>query len=138
MPLGESRAVVGSFFRLTHVQNPGGVFGLSFGGPYIHLAFAIGALVAVGFLLWRTPPAEGLAILGLACVLGGAVGNAADRVRLGVVVDFLDLGIGAYRWWVFNVADACVTAGTGLLVLCYGRQGRDGSTPDARSHDTSS
>ena len=133
---GESRPILGTLFRLTYVQNPGGVFGLRFGGACVHLVFAVGALAAVGLLLWRTPPAERLVILGLALVLGGAVGNAIDRVRLGVVVDFLDFGVAGFRWWVFNVADACVTTGTGLLVLFYGRQRREGSAPNAGSGDT--
>ncbi len=53
----------------------------------------------------------------LVLVLGGAVGNLADRVRLGEVVDFIDMGLGFHRWPVFNVADIAITAG--VVLFCY-------------------
>jgi len=53
-------------------------------------------------------------------VLGGAIGNIIDRVRFGVVIDFLDFGIGTARWWVFNLADTCVSVGTALLIFAFG------------------
>lgn len=70
--------------------------------------------------------------IGLSLVLGGAIGNIIDRVRFGVVIDFLDFGIGATRWWVFNLADACVSVGTILLIYILGiaptsRKNRDTS-----------
>jgi signal peptidase II len=122
MFLGQSIPVLGGIFRLTYIHNPGAVFGLRLGGGGLHLAVAVVAMVLVGAMLWRLPPTEGLARVALALVLGGAVGNVIDRVRLGEVIDFLDFGIGDVRWWIFNLADACVTTGAGLLVLAYGRQ----------------
>ena len=125
MALGESVPVLGSFFRLTYIQNPGAVFGLRLGGQAIHLLFAVVALVLVVAMLWRMPQGERLASLGLALVLGGALGNIVDRLRFGVVIDFLDFGFGDWRWWVFNVADACVTTGAGLLMVAYSFQKPD-------------
>ncbi len=122
MALGESIPVLGSFFKLTYIHNPGAVFGLTLGGKVLHLLFAGAALVLVGVLLWRLPAAERLAAVGLALVLGGAIGNVVDRLRFGVVIDFLDFGVGSLRWWVFNLADSCVTTGAGLLILSYGFQ----------------
>ena len=58
------------------------------------------------------------------------MGNVIDRVRLGEVIDFLDFGIGGLRWWIFNLADTCVTAGAGLLILAYGRQRREDDADD--------
>jgi signal peptidase II len=130
MTLGQSVPVVDDLVRFTYIHNPGAVFGLRIGGGSLHLAVALVAMVLVGAMLWRLPPTEGLARVGLALVLGGAAGNVIDRIRLGEVIDFLDFGIGDVRWWIFNLADACVTTGAGLLVLAYGRQhgreGRDG------------
>ena len=125
MFLGESVSVLGSFFRLTYIHNPGAVFGLTFGGKYLHLLLAGAALVVVGIMLWRLPTAEKYGSLGLALVFGGAIGNVIDRLRFGWVVDFLDFGFGDVRWWIFNVADACVTVGAALLIISYGRQEKE-------------
>jgi signal peptidase II len=78
------------------------------------------ALIIVAVMWIRLPPNQRVASAGLALVLGGAVGNVVDRIRFGAVVDFLDFGIGSLRWWVFNVADASVTVGAGLLILGCG------------------
>lgn len=127
MFLGESIPVLGSFFRLTYIHNPGAVFGLRLGGNVAHLIFAGVALIVVAVMWLRLPPGERVASAGLALVLGGAVGNVIDRVRFGAVVDFLDFGFGSLRWWVFNVADASVTVGAGLLILGCGllKDGKD-------------
>lgn len=127
MFLGESIPVLGSFFRLTYIHNPGAVFGLRLGGNVAHLIFAGVALIVVAVMWLRLAPGERVASAGLALVLGGAVGNVIDRVRFGAVVDFLDFGFGSFRWWVFNVADASVTVGAGLLILGCGllKDGKD-------------
>ncbi len=130
MALGESIPVLGAFFRLTYIHNPGAVFGLRLGGKGLHLLFAGGALILVGVMLWRLPTKERATATGLALVLGGAIGNVVDRIRFGVVIDFLDFGVGSLRWWVFNLADACVTTGAGLLILSYGFQRRDEGETD--------
>lgn len=120
MTLGESVPVLGSFFHLTYIQNPGAVFGIRLGNPYLHLSLACVALLVVGGLLWRLSPEDRLAAIGLTLVLGGAIGNIIDRVRFGVVIDFLDFGIGTARWWVFNLADTSVSVGTVLLIFAFG------------------
>lgn len=120
MTLGESVPVLGSFFKLTYIHNPGAVFGIRLGNPYLHLLLACVALIVVGGLLWRISPEDRLAAIGLTLVLGGAIGNIIDRVRFGVVIDFLDFGIGTARWWVFNLADTCVSVGTALLIFAFG------------------
>ena len=138
MALGESVPVLGAFFRLTYIQNPGAVFGLRLGNPSLHLALAFVALIVVGGLLWRLSSEDRRTAIGLSLVLGGAIGNIIDRVRYGVVIDFLDFGIGAARWWVFNLADACVSAGTILLIFTLGiaptsRKNRDTSPNSTES-----
>lgn len=120
MMLGDSIPVLGSFFRLTYIQNPGAVFGLRLGGNVAHLVFAGVALILVAVMWLRLPPHERVASAGLALVLGGAIGNVIDRIRFSAVIDFLDFGIGSVRWWVFNVADAAVSVGAVLLILGSG------------------
>jgi len=63
------------------------------------------------------PLADRLARLGVASILGGAIGNLTDRVRLGYVIDFVDGGIGDLRWYTFNVADAAISCALLLLIL---------------------
>ena len=104
------------------------VFGLRLGSPAVHLVLAGVALALVCYLLWRLPENERLTAVGLALVLGGAIGNIIDRLRFGVVLDFLDFGFGATRWWIFNLADTWVSIGTGLLIVAYGWGKRDGDS----------
>ncbi|RPJ42985.1 MAG: signal peptidase II [Candidatus Latescibacterota bacterium] len=123
LPHGSSVPVLGDKLRLTHVQNPGGAFGLFRNSGS---AFAIASVAAVIVLLWALTRYEARsrasrAALGL--VLGGAVGNLVDRVRFGRVVDFLDAGWGDLRWPVFNVADIAVVAGVILFLLAAMRSG---------------
>jgi len=131
MALYESVSVLGSFFRLTYIHNPGAVFGLRLGSVYVHLALAAVALVFVCVLLWRLPADAKWPAVGLALVLGGAVGNMIDRVLFGVVIDFLDFGFGDTRWWIFNLADSWVSVGTVLLLFTYGHQASDEADSDA-------
>jgi signal peptidase II len=131
MHLYESVSVIGHFFRFTYIHNPGAVFGLRLGGAYFHLALAVVALVFVCVLLWRLPPGSLWPAVGLALVLGGAIGNMIDRLRFGVVIDFLDFGVGDTRWWIFNLADSWVSVGTVLLLFTYGLQSSDEADDDA-------
>ena len=131
MAEGEAIPVLGTLLRLTYIHNPGGVFGLSLGGRYLHLALAAAALAVVCFMFARMPSGGVLARIGLSLLLGGALGNLVDRVLFGEVIDFLDMGIGPYRWWIFNVADACVTVGVGLLMVSYGFQRHDVGETDS-------
>jgi signal peptidase II len=100
-------------FRFTHVRNTGAAFGLFPQGGALFLVIAV-VVSAVIIYYYRQVPAGGwLLRLALGLQLGGALGNVMDRVRLGYVVDFLDV----WRWPVFNVADSCIVIGVGLLVL---------------------
>lgn len=116
LPLGASVPVIPGFFNLTHVHNPGGAFGFLAGvSPQVRAAlFIFASLAAAGLILWiyfQTPPHQRLLASGLALVFGGAIGNLVDRIRFGVVVDFLDFYIGNWHWPAFNVADSAITVG---------------------------
>ncbi len=120
--LHESIPVWGDFFRLTYIFNPGAAFGLHLGpySRYIFLGLSILALVVLA-LMYRSTPAERVArLVAIGAIAGGALGNIIDRIRSPAgVVDFLDFGIGPYRWPVFNVADIAVSLGAVLLFLSF-------------------
>ncbi len=121
-------------FNLTLVYNSGAAFSLLSDAGGWQRWFFIAAAVAVSALLWswlaRLGPGEKTAAAGLSLILGGAVGNALDRLFRGHVVDFLDLYYRHYHWPAFNVADACITLGA-LVIVCVavaGKETEDGST----------
>jgi len=114
--------VIPGFFRITHVENRGAAFGLFADSPAqwkiaMLVLFSIVALVVVTALLWRNSHAMTTTGIGLALILGGAVGNLWDRLLNGRVVDFLLFYIGRYQWPAFNVADSAIVCGAGLLAF---------------------
>lgn len=77
------------------------------------------AIVLVFHLLRTAERIDKVLFTGLGLILGGAVGNMIDRIRLGEVVDFVDVYLGEYHWPAFNVADVAISAGAGLLLLSF-------------------
>jgi signal peptidase II len=112
--------VIGSYGRLTLAYNPGAAFSMSL-GAYSRVVFGTFAALALVVLWWmhrEARPGERLKVLGLGLAWGGAAGNLIDRLRSGRgVVDFIDLGVGAVRFWTFNVADSGVTIGACMLAI---------------------
>ena len=122
MSLHESIVVIGSFFNITYVRNPGAAFGfLATAGPTFRSVFflsvTVAAILLILYYLSRSMRKELLLIFSLSLILGGASGNLIDRMRYGEVVDFLDVYIASYHWPTFNVADASISLGAALLVL---------------------
>ena len=120
--LHETIQVIPGFFRLTHVENRGAAFGLFADSPSewkitVLVLFSVVALAIVSVLLWRNSQSMQSTGIGLALILGGAVGNLWDRLLNGRVVDFLLFYIGQYQWPAFNVADSAIVIGAGLLVI---------------------
>jgi len=114
--------IIPGFFRITHIENRGAAFGLFADSPAqwkiaVLVLFSIVALVVVSALLWRNSHAVTTTGIGLALILGGAVGNLWDRLLNGRVVDFLLFYISRYQWPAFNVADSAIVCGAGLLVF---------------------
>lgn len=112
---GQSVAVVGDWIRLVHSQNDGGLFGLLRGQAVL---FGLVSLVVVGLIVLyhaKAAPNRYVSIT-LGLLLGGAVGNLVDRLRINYVVDFVDAGIGSLRWYTFNVADSAITFAILLLL----------------------
>lgn len=124
MALHDSFPVIPGFFNITYVRNTGAAFGiLSSQAPWIRSALLVGSsLLATGFILWiwfRERGSSWSRVICLGMILGGALGNMADRVRLGEVIDFLDLYWGRYHWPAFNVADSAVTLGILILLPSF-------------------
>jgi signal peptidase II len=124
----ESRRILGDFFRLTYVHNDGAAFGLDLGGRWSFVAVTI--FVAAFIVLYYARTERTLtARWALALILGGALGNLVDRIRIGEVVDFLHLSVKGVSWPIFNVADIGVSVGVGLLALHLFRHDRSPPAP---------
>jgi signal peptidase II len=122
VPLHDSLPIVPGVLNLTHVENTGAAFGLlnAVDFPFKPLLLAVFAALALsGIALYasRLAPHERTARFGLALILGGAVGNLIDRVTIGAVVDFIDVLIGGWHFWAFNVADSAITLGVAAMFL---------------------
>jgi len=113
---GERLDVIGDFVRLINSQNSGALFGLFKDQAIL---FGLVSIGVVALIVWyhgssgRNP----LLSVALGLLLGGALGNMLDRLRLGYVVDFIDLGIGNIRFYTFNVADSAISGAILLLIL---------------------
>ena len=159
MPLGNSIPVLGDFFRITFIENPGMAFGIEVVDGKIFLTlFSIVASIGILLYLYIMRNEKMLFRLSLALILGGAIGNLIDRVFYGViyggsalfhgkVVDFIDvdffnidfLGFQLSRFWVFNIADASVSIGV-IMMLLFHRSFADqvDQLPDVQSSEASS
>jgi len=120
--LHDGLQVIPGFFRITHVENRGAAFGLFADSPSewkiaMLVLFSVIALIVVSALLWRNSHSMTTTGIGLALILGGALGNLWDRLMNGRVVDFLLFYVGQYQWPAFNVADSAIVVGAGLLVV---------------------
>ncbi len=122
LPLHHHIAVIAGFFDIVHIHNPGGAFGLlaGMGSGMRTLVFLFISSLAVGLILYfyiKTPSTHRLLATGFALIFGGAIGNLIDRLRFGVVVDFIDVYIGAYHWPAFNIADSAITVGIFIFLF---------------------
>jgi signal peptidase II len=120
--LYESLPVVPGLFSLTYLTNTGAAFGLLAGdhGVWRQVFFigvAVVALVAIGFLYRKLRPVSVWYGVALGLIAGGAIGNLIDRLRLGSVIDFLDVYVGVHHWPAFNLADSAITVGVAIFLL---------------------
>ncbi|MBL8150086.1 MAG: signal peptidase II [Blastocatellia bacterium] len=115
-------SVIDGFLKFSYAENPGIAFGIF--SSYMGNAKTIGLLaisfIAIGFvcyLLSKTPSEKRLVITALMLVLGGIIGNLLDRIRFGVVIDFIEFYVGTFHWPNFNIADAAICIGAALLSI---------------------
>lgn len=140
MPYQSSISVIGNFFKITFIENPGMAFGLQIGGKLFLSLFTVFATFLLLFFLYKNR-SEGLLLrLSLALILGGAIGNLIDRVFYGKIYDYAPLFYGRvvdflhfdfpnftifgktiYSWPIFNVADISVTIGFLMILFGYKR-----------------
>ena len=127
--------ILGDVARFAYVRNPGAAMGLPLGRPRLpDRGQPDGGGSSSRVLYRRTAPDQRLRRYALAAILGGALGNLVDRVCYGgLVVDFIDLGVGAHRFYTFNVADMGVTLGGAALFLSLWRGDRPAGAAPAAS-----
>lgn len=110
---GQFIDLLGGLVRVDFTRNSGAAFGMFQSGGLVFAAVAIVVCAGIVIFYRRIAGSAVLVRLALGLILGGALGNLADRVRLGYVVDYVDL-----RWWyVFNLADSAIVVGVGVLLL---------------------
>lgn len=118
LPYGEVIPLTG-FFNLVHARNPGAAFSFlaDAGGWQKYFLIGVAVLISAWLvtMLWRRPPAR--EAVPLALILGGALGNVADRINRGFVVDYLDFHWSGWHWPAFNLADVWITSGVALLLV---------------------
>jgi signal peptidase II len=118
--LHESVPVIHNIFHLTYVRNKGAAFGI-LSDSAVRIPFFIGiSIVAMLGILWyirRIRSDQKLALAALSLIFSGAFGNLIDRIRLGEVIDFLDVFWRHYHWPAFNIADSAITVGVTLLFI---------------------
>ncbi len=134
---GQRLPVIGDLVRLVNSRNSGALFGLFQDQA---LLFGLVSIGVVGLIVWYhgSSGRNTLLSLALGLLLGGALGNMFDRLRLGYVVDFVDVGLGDLRFYTFNVADSAITCSILLLLasaLLPGRFGLPRVDPPQRTSE---
>jgi signal peptidase II len=114
----EPIVLVEGFFRITHARNPGGALGFFQGvPPIVFIGLTLVALWLVASFYRSIPKGDVLSATALGLILSGALGNLADRVRHGEVIDFLQFDLSLFVFPDFNVADSAIVVGVALLLL---------------------
>jgi signal peptidase II len=114
---GQPVALIGDLVRLTLAFNTRGAAGMPLGRLPL-IAFSVTAIGVIAWQYAKLSGRDGRAAAALGMILGGAIGNLVDRAwSARGVVDFIDVGVGRYRYWTFNVADVGIVLGVALLLL---------------------
>lgn len=121
---GQTVPVVHGFFNITHVLNQGGAFGIfaqqsQMIRTLVFLVFSFFAVGVIFYMYMGVPKTHPWLANAFALILGGAVGNLIDRVRMGKVVDFLDFNLYFMRWPSFNVADSAICIGVAIVAYHF-------------------
>ncbi len=138
MEIGTSVPIIGNFFKLTFIENPGMAFGIDVGGKFFLTVFSILASTGILYYLYKIREEALIIRVSLALILGGAIGNLIDRAFYGVIfgggslfygkvvdffdADFFDINFAGFhitRWPIFNIADAAVSIGVVMLLIFH-------------------
>ena len=104
--------------NLVTMHNTGAAFSMFRSAPaYVFVGLAVTVSIGILYWLWRNPRGQGLIAFGFTLIMGGAIGNAIDRLVRGYVVDFVDFYVGGWHFAAFNLADSAITIGAGFLLL---------------------
>lgn len=118
---GDDINVIPGFLNFAYAQNTGVAFSMlddhGDAGRWGLSAVAVIAGILVLYFFWKTPRSDDRILGALALLLAGIIGNVTDRLRLGFVVDFIDVQFGSWHYPTFNVADMAIIAGAGLLII---------------------
>ncbi|HAV42515.1 TPA: signal peptidase II [bacterium] len=123
MAEGETSAVWRDIWRITHIKNEGIALGFLQGQGLFLIVTGLVVIIAIPLFYRRLNHQDRWIRFGTGLLLGGAMGNFFDRLRLGGVIDFLDIGLGQYRWPVFNLADVSICLGVGILICRWIKKG---------------
>jgi signal peptidase II len=134
LALHDSVEVIPGFLNLTRVHNTGAAFGMlnSVDFPFKTVVLTVVATLALAGVAWyaaTVPHNDRLARIGVASILGGAIGNLIDRATVGYVLDYVDAYFRGWHFWAFNVADAAISIGVVLMILDLLGLGRRASNP---------
>jgi len=130
MQLHDSLPVIQGLFSITYVRNPGAAFGFLAGASPLFrylffVAVTVTAIVLILFYIRKNKAEEQRLNISLSLILSGAIGNLIDRIRLGEVIDFMDVYIGSYHWPAFNVADSSISIGAVILLIELMRRNKE-------------
>lgn len=128
--LGQPVTILREYLYITYTQNPGAAFGFMADTPvYLRIPFFVVITVGAGLIVYAyqrfIPPERKLHRFALGLIWGGAMGNFIDRVFYRKVVDFIDVSYHQHHWYVFNIADSCITVGVVLLAFLFLAQNRE-------------
>ena len=121
---GGSFPVIKDIFHLTHVQNQGAAFGLFPNQTLFFIGITLFTILLILFFHQRISKEGSAPSWALGLILGGAIGNLIDRIRLKVVIDFLDFSLKGHHWPSFNIADSAITVGAVILLFSVFKKGK--------------
>jgi len=122
LPLNKGIPIIPGLLNLVHVHNTGGAFSLFAGSvspwrQYIFIGLAVIVIAAIAYAYGKVGKKDNWTRIAYIFIAGGACGNLIDRIRLGEVIDFIDVYAGRWHWPVFNVADAALSTGAVMLLV---------------------
>lgn len=117
MELGQSIELIPNVLNLTYIQNRGAAFGMLSEHRWVFMIVSTVAIIAMCIYLFGFCKERPMVKIGLATIIGGGIGNMIDRTAYGFVVDMIDFCLFDFWIWIFNVADACVCVGAGIVML---------------------